>query len=87
MHDVENADPWPTRQRFDYIVRVQELTPEEQEEAAVNVQTNTHQKLNGPASFPQREAILLALRELTGKDVGESSDNWRTLLAKGNLRD
>lgn len=29
MHQVENATPWPSLQRFDYLVRVRELTPEE----------------------------------------------------------
>ncbi len=87
MHHVENADPWPTRQRFDYVVRVRELTPEEQEEATVNDQTDTHRNRTNPTSFPQRQAILLALRELTGKDAGESSENWRAFLANGNVRD
>ena len=87
MHHVENADPWPTTQRFDYVVRVRELTPEEREEIVINDQSATNRKRTSPASFPQRQAILLALRELTGKDAGESSENWRAFLANGNVRD
>ena len=86
MHEVENADPWPKRQRFDYIVRVRELSQEEREEAAINDETMTHRNLAIPASFPQRQAILLALRELTGQNAGESSEDWRALLP-GHVRD
>src|SRR5436305_14561884 len=64
---VEAADPWPTQQRFDYLVserpadehgRGRGDTPEAGEESG-----------RGPAvaGYPQRESVLFALRELTCK--------------------
>jgi hypothetical protein len=32
---------------------------------------------------PHREAMLFALRELTGKDLGKTTENWATLLPPG----
>jgi HEAT repeat protein len=63
------ADPgkWPRLQRFDYLVRKRELNAEE---AARRTQDR-------PTSYPQREAVLWALRELTGEDVGDQSEDWQ----------
>jgi len=66
---------WPANQRNDYLVRTRPAT--DAEIAAAK------QKKAG-ATYPQREAALFALRELTGKDAGKSSDEWR-LVVKGVL--
>jgi hypothetical protein len=58
------------RLRFDYLVRSRVLSPGE---AA---------RLKGPADgpgYPQREAVLFALRELTGQDPGTSTEAWLRL--------
>jgi hypothetical protein len=51
-HTVPNAHPWPAEQRYDYIVRNRPVPP-----PADKSEATTH-------SYPQREAVLYALREL-----------------------
>jgi hypothetical protein len=67
---VNSAAPWPDEQRFDYLVRRRVVSPDEQLSAA------------SKATYPQREAVLFALRELTGEDRGEQASTWRKLLPK-----
>jgi mono/diheme cytochrome c family protein len=54
MEDVPDPGKWPARQRFDYMVRQRELT--EQEIA---------DRPEPAKSYPQREAVRLALKQLT----------------------
>lgn len=68
---VENHIAWPEMQRYDYLVRRQEVSAEEAK------QWFAHR----PAS-PQRAAILHALRRLTGRDAGDSAAAWKDVLAK-----
>jgi hypothetical protein len=56
MQKVENAKPWPEQQRFDFLVRTREATPEEVDAAR-----------NPPATYPQREAVLWAIAELEAR--------------------
>jgi hypothetical protein len=65
---VAKADPWPNEQRFDYLIRRRETT--------VGDVKNELQAGN----YPQREAVLFALRELTGEDRGTTSAEWRASL-------
>ena len=67
---VKAATPWPDEQRFDFVTRVRRLKPEEVTQIAA--------KSNG--DYPQRDALRYALRGLSGKDGGDSSETWRTLL-------
>jgi hypothetical protein len=81
---VEGADPWPTQQRYDYLVYARPVmaTP-----ATVPTAHRPHKPKKphlktetDPAptpSYPQRESVLFALRGLTGKDLGTSSRPWR----------
>lgn len=57
MQPVEKAEPWPEYQRFDYLVRRRELP--EKEGAALAAAARGR-------DYPQRGAVLFALRELTG---------------------
>lgn len=66
---VEAAAPWPSEQRFDFITRLRPARPEEMPEVAAK-----------PGEYPQREAVLYALRGLTDKNGGDSSEKWRALL-------
>jgi hypothetical protein len=59
METVEKPDKWPDLQRFDYLVRQRELSAGE---VACLPTTN-------PASYPQREAVLWAMRELAGSKL------------------
>lgn len=70
MHDVPNAKPWPTRQRHDYFVRTRLL-----ESGHHNVRTTD-------ANYPQREAVLKALRQLTGQDCGDEAQAWHDYLRR-----
>jgi hypothetical protein len=70
---VARPDVWPTNQRFDYLVRTRPATMRDIEIASRKAPM---------ASYPQRESVLFALRELTGKDAGLSADAWRPVVAK-----
>jgi hypothetical protein len=72
---VENADPWPALQRFDFLVRERTLTLEE---AAV-YRAALRKATPGPQP-PQRRAVLRALRQLAGFDAGVTSAAWRRVL-------
>jgi hypothetical protein len=74
MQRVEKPDRWPDWQRFDFLVRTRALTP--QEAAAWEKGMDTPR----PTTYPQREAVLFALRELTGEDVGRRSEDWQRFL-------
>jgi hypothetical protein len=67
--EVPKAHPWPDMQRFDSFVRTREVDEPDSDVA-----------LPDNASYPQRDAILFALRKLTGKNVGNSSEAWRRLI-------
>jgi len=69
---VKDANPWPDVQRYDYLVRTRKATDEEAAALA---------KQSAMSSYPQREAVLYALRELTGKDVGTTAEDWQKLAA------
>jgi hypothetical protein len=74
MQRVEKPDRWPAWQRFDFLVRTRALTP--QEAAALDKgEPAPHRML-----YPQREAVLFALRELTGEDLGPGGADWRRFL-------
>jgi HEAT repeat protein len=68
---VAHPGPWPTYQRYDYMVRLRPLLPSEADLWKA--------KGKGPAS-PRRESVLFALRELTGKDLGSRAEDWKQLL-------
>jgi hypothetical protein len=74
---VAKPDVWPTNQRFDYLIRTRPATAREIEVAKAK-EPNT--------SYPQRESVLFALRELTGKDPGTSADAWRQVVAKALIQ-
>jgi hypothetical protein len=75
MQRVAKPDKWPEWQRFDYLVRTRELTADE----IADHEKKLKRKPAAP-SYPQREAVLFALRELTGEDAGESSPDWYDIL-------
>jgi hypothetical protein len=79
MQWVEKPDAWPNLQRFDYIVRTRQLTPNE---------VKRHVNERNPADltqYAQRSSVLFALRELTGEEAGEDSAEWRRLLSRIGL--
>jgi hypothetical protein len=72
---VAKPGAWPANQRFDYMVRNRPATLSE-------VLTTAKRFKN----YPQREAVLFALRELTGVDLGKESSKWQQLLLKADGR-
>jgi hypothetical protein len=71
MQPVAEPNKWPEVQRYDYLVRLRELTEAEQA-ARAKAFAERH-------SYPQRDAVLFALRELTGQDVGDDAQAWQDL--------
>jgi HEAT repeat protein len=67
---LDAAAPRPTfvNMRFDYFVRVRRATPEEIKAA---------QTVSPDQTYEQREAVLFALRELTGQDAGATTAAWQ----------
>jgi hypothetical protein len=65
----KDAAPWPNDQRYDFVTRLRALTPNDLAHLPAS-----------SANYPQRDAVLYALRGLTGKDGGDSSIHWRELL-------
>jgi hypothetical protein len=70
---VANAAPWPEMQRFDFLIRSRVLN--EQEAASYRAE---FAKREGPT--PYQLAAANALRQLTGRDAGMSSREWRAAL-------
>jgi hypothetical protein len=68
---VANATPWPETQRYDYLVRSRKATPEEVASLA---------KQPADSSYPQRNAVLYALRNLTGRELGGATEAWQKYL-------
>jgi hypothetical protein len=68
---VENATPWPRMQRYDYMVRTRKATDAEMAEL----------RDSPSASYPQKNAVLTALRGLSGRDLGTSTEAWQKYAA------
>ncbi len=64
--------------RFDFMVRIRTLTPPE-----VFILNKMRE---GQTTYPQREAVLFALRELTGKDAGPTTEAWQAAFPSGRRR-
>jgi hypothetical protein len=69
---------WPEVQRYDYLIRLRELTAAEAKQYGRLDKSSTDQGVN----YPQRNAVLFALRELSGKDAGTTAAAWKKLLTK-----
>jgi hypothetical protein len=74
--DVPDAHPWPSEQRFDFLVRERKLGAEE----AAAYSEKLTPKEPGVIS-PYHKAAVSALREMTGKDTAPTAEAWRKLLA------
>ncbi len=73
---VVDAAPWPTQQRFDYLVLDQPV-PEPRTYRTQRPKKKSLTGLEPVHSYPQRESVLFALRELTGTNPGITSNAWR----------
>jgi hypothetical protein len=80
LQPVAEHGQWPHMQRYDYLIRQRELSKEE----AARLLKADGAAPDKPSSYPQREAVLWALRELTGEDMGNKSDDWYLFLQGEN---
>jgi hypothetical protein len=65
---------WPQWQRFDYLVRTREMSRDE-----LKAHAKKAPRADRP-HYPQKDAVLFALRELTGLSAGENSADWYDIL-------
>lgn len=72
---VDNANPWPEMQRFDFIVRNREVDGEELAAYRKLNETTEEGILN-----PYHRSAVQALRDLTGRDAAPTADAWRRIL-------
>lgn len=75
MQAVPDASPWPTMQRFDFLVRSRELSDKE----AVAYRDLLAKREPGQLS-PYQQATVEALAKLTGKTTEPTTGAWRRLL-------
>ncbi len=71
VQEVGGTDPSRQRQRFDFCVRIRPLSNDEWAIKSLK-----------PIDNPQRDAVLFALRELSGEDRGRDSANWRQIATR-----
>src|SRR5260370_3624978 len=69
VQPVPYPGKWPAQQRYDYILRVRQVTKPEMK---VFQQLAKEKKL--PKTYQQREAVLAALRQVTKADLGSDHD-------------
>ena len=74
--EVKDASPWPTLQRFDFLVRTREIS---EKDAKAWEEIKKEEQRPGYVSEYHR-AALFALRELTGLDTAPTAAAWRKLL-------
>lgn len=74
MQPVLNSGQWPNNQRFDYLVRLRPITSKKELEQAEALKLKT--------LTPQKEILRRAVKELTGKDPGETAEDWRKLASE-----
>ncbi len=74
LQPVVNPGPWPKQQRFDFLVRKVPLTA-----AQAKMFQSTLQHAAG-ANTPYQDALLVALRGLTGQDAAATPQAWRKVL-------
>jgi hypothetical protein len=75
--ELQAGTTLPAQMRFDYLVRMKWLP----EKKARELKT----KLDGQSTYPQRESVLFALRELTGQDAGPTTEAWLKLFPRAEL--
>jgi hypothetical protein len=74
LQTVNNPGKWPKLQRHDYLVRVRPATDDEKDTYKERKTMGERQPL-----CDQHKAVLFALRELTGKNLGFSAKQWQRL--------
>src|SRR5262249_53476843 len=81
---VAKPGPWPINQRYDYVIRVRPLSTQERNARRAQREQAVERMLPREEDYDQREAVLFALRELTGKDAGSSTAAWQRVVERDN---
>lgn len=82
VQPVLKAGKWPGQQRYDYFVLKRPATFAESEKGLKSGFTprtdlpDESKLSSNPETFPQRDAVLFALKEITKADVGKSYAQW-----------
>jgi len=71
LQPVLRSGQWPNNQRFDYLVRLRPITSKKELEQA--------EALKLKPVTPQKEILMRVVKELTGRDPGETPEEWRKL--------
>lgn len=77
VQPVPNPAKWPANQRYDYVLRSRELSKSEVKRF---LQLENGNQL--PKTYPQRDSVLFALRQVTKADVGDSFEAWSAELPR-----
>lgn len=72
---VNNPGKWDGEQRYDYFLRIRKALPNE----VKLVQALQNDKKFGDP-YPQRDAVLFALRELSGQKLSNRTEDWLPFL-------
>jgi hypothetical protein len=82
---VAEPGPWPAEQRYDFLVRQRPLTEAEVAGLGIAASSKPPSTRLGQRTrvYPQRDTVLLALRQLTGEDLGEQSEPWQRRFTAG----
>lgn len=75
LQPVADAHPWPTMQRFDFLVRTRTLTKNDAKAFADVIAGRDKDYVS-----PSHQAVLAALRRLTGRDAEPTRQAWRDVL-------
>jgi hypothetical protein len=75
IQTVKASQPWPEQQRYDYLVRTRVVPKDQVPEAVVK-----REKLEPSPNYPQRELVLITLKQLSGREAGTSAPEWRQFL-------
>lgn len=75
VQPVANPGKWPGQQRFDYMLRERLANAKE-----INLLQTLRKENKQNDPYPQRDAVLFALREIIGKDAGSHPEDWLRLL-------
>src|SRR5262249_24190217 len=74
LQRVQNAEPWPELQRFDFLVRTRTLSEQQAAKFAEKLAPRSGE-LN-----PYQRLAHASLRELTGQDAEPTAAAWRRAL-------
>jgi hypothetical protein len=74
VQPVARSGKWPENQRYDYLVRTRPLSNVEQKRLEPK-------KTQNADAYPQRDAVLFVLREVTGKKLSTTAaEDWNTVV-------